>query len=404
MIRKNHGQQEVPQSSRLRICGRQQNVMIVLVVLVLFVFEQPCQSFSHVLQRKKRAVSFLQSTYPNNIEKIQSNEDKAIVEFVYSPTNTTVTVIGCLHGASSSSMDVQRILQQNKEQQSTMIVLELCASRFANIRRELSSSSSSTSSSSRNVLERWNNFWSLIGTTMERKGISTGIAAAILGSVSAIQGILSSQTNMPGMEFITAIQYAQQHPKTTHILLADRTVDETLSRIATFQDAIHYNHTTILQLSQQLQIAIWGNTTTTTLPQVNMGQALTRNTNVIQDLIRLSLPPFVVAEGIALLFQTIIDTTLESFHATNNNNMIMSMTTTTMTDIAWDVGMSTVVLILAYVFIALPAAKLILFERDEQLANGIQSACQIASKQKDCRVVAVVGLLHVNGIVQKLLL
>ena len=85
--------------------------------------------------------------------------------------------------------------------------------------------------------------------------------------------------------------------------------------------------------------------------------------------------------------------------------MTMTTSTTTMTDIAWDIGMSTVVLILAYIYIALPAAKLILFERDEQLANGIQSACQIASEQqKDCRVVAVVGLLHVNGIVHKLLL
>ena len=58
---------------------------------------------------------------------------------------------------------------------------------------------------------------------------------------------------------------------------------------------------------------------------------------------------------------------------------------------------------LAYFGIALPAAKIVVSDRDKTLANGIREACRIATTDGPGRVVAVLGFLHVNGIVRLLL-
>jgi pheromone shutdown protein TraB len=49
----------------------------------------------------------------------------------------------------------------------------------------------------------------------------------------------------------------------------------------------------------------------------------------------------------------------------------------------------------------IPVIKTILTERDEILTDGIKAACQRAGK--DGRVVAVLGLLHVNGVARRML-
>lgn len=83
-------------------------------------------------------------------------------------------------------------------------------------------------------------------------------------------------------------------------------------------------------------------------------------------------------------------------------------------DIFSELLVSASLLVWGYVALALPATRLILCERDDQLSRGIQAACRIAaSKHKNLqnsassetngRVVAVLGLLHVNGVAQRLL-
>ena len=56
---------------------------------------------------------------------------------------------------------------------------------------------------------------------------------------------------------------------------------------------------------------------------------------------------------------------------------------------------------------ALPTVKVILTERDEHLAKGIDDACvRVAERYEDShrigRVVCVVGFLHVNGILKRI--
>ena len=55
--------------------------------------------------------------------------------------------------------------------------------------------------------------------------------------------------------------------------------------------------------------------------------------------------------------------------------------------------------------VALPASRVILRERDDRLAQGIRDACHVATRKapNGGRVVAVLGLLHVNGVAQRLL-
>ena len=82
----------------------------------------------------------------------------------------------------------------------------------------------------------------------------------------------------------------------------------------------------------------------------------------------------------------------------------------------WESLSSAIVLILGYIFLAIPVGKVIIHERDDQLAKGIAAACnEIAINQCNNddgnhdntrakgRVVAVLGLLHVNGVTKRLL-
>lgn len=70
------------------------------------------------------------------------------------------------------------------------------------------------------------------------------------------------------------------------------------------------------------------------------------------------------------------------------------------------------ILAIGYISVALPAARVVLRERDEQLTAGIQQACRLAVQQQQNgsknktsvpKVVAVLGLLHVNGVAQRIL-
>lgn len=68
------------------------------------------------------------------------------------------------------------------------------------------------------------------------------------------------------------------------------------------------------------------------------------------------------------------------------------------------------ILAIGYISVALPAARVVLRERDDQLTAGIQQACRLAVGGKGSgnnnstpKVVAVLGLLHVNGVAQRIL-
>jgi pheromone shutdown protein TraB len=66
---------------------------------------------------------------------------------------------------------------------------------------------------------------------------------------------------------------------------------------------------------------------------------------------------------------------------------------------------SVAVLVVGFILLALPAVRVILRERDEYLERGIRAACRLAASKSESdqgRVVAVLGLLHVNGVAKRL--
>lgn len=159
------------------------------------------------------------------------------------------------------------------------------------------------------------------------------------------------------------------------------------------------------------------------LPQVQLLPVLLRNEGAIQDLIRLILP----STGLVYVVSRLVAAALgaDEIDAESYNMILSSVTTTMMTEdtmstttaAAGTIPFSMVVelvrdvlshlivsgMVVSTGFLALvPVVKVILTERDEILANGIRSACRRAGKGG--HVVAVLGLLHVNGVARRMIL
>ena len=168
--------------------------------------------------------------------------------------------------------------------------------------------------------------------------------------------------------------------------------------------------------------------------QVQLVPAVTRNMAAKQDLIRLFIPPtflfaFMIVTIIVVYNQwEILDGIPLSVALSDMTHFLidddnMQMTTLlpsstsssfpvsslffyddadwTMMDRLIKLCTTTASFLFGYIALALPAVRVVLTERDAILTNGIQSACQRAGKNG--RVVAVLGLLHVNGVAKRML-
>lgn len=431
------------------------------------------------------------------IKTTDDDESKNIlpyVKLIHPKTNCEVILLGCLHGSKSSADYVNEILMENVPQ---AVVLELCASRYKDVQRELLSSSSSsqkqekeawqdqnTKSSNGNDIKKSTPSSSAVGEgylkmvlrTIQQRGLSSGIAASILGGASKLQTLCSGFD--PGLEFICAINYCtstqtqhyhqkqqllQQQQQTSgvtngkessivvpcDIILADQEVGETLNRLgqipqislqnlwSTFRsDDIDNNNnkktmedSIIWKQSNDLTSAIWGSSTENnkkliqsqqSISQIDMGKILTRNPPVRRDVVSLTLPPLVLVFS----FIFILDYIFTQLHSTTQH-ILMSDASSSFSMGEFLISHVTslfrefLILSLGYVLIALPASQVIITERDEILTSGISQACQYvvsssssSSSQEEGLeeennkrniVVAVLGLLHVNGVAKRLL-
>lgn len=321
------------------------------------------------------------------------------VELIEPETKCKVVLLGCLHGSRSSALDVEHLFMENVD----AVVLELCASRVADLKRQESVLQSPAPSFS------VQNFVKMVARTAEKRGWGSGVAAAVLGGASGLQTALSGFE--AGLEFTTALDLAQQQK--VDVVLADQTVDETLRKVGNLpsisMSMLFQEKRLPLYESNALTTAILGDDKLRT-HQVNMGHVLSRNDAVVQELLKLTLPPlslaFLAGFTADKLVSTIFSvptttqipwwTLLQDFDVTELWNMV-----------GMDLVSSAFVLMLGYVALALPATRVILCERDDQLTQGIRAACKSASKNKksneNARVVAVLGLLHVNGVAKRLL-
>jgi hypothetical protein len=316
----------------------------------------------------------------------------AAVEFTDPETQCRVVLLGCFHGTESSSKDVEQAVTPD----TSVVALELCTTRFADLQREFAKTEEEIQRQKPWLVA----YWEMITKTISQRGLPTGLAAAVLGGFSGIQTALSGFT--PGLEFITALERAQEYD--CDVILADQDVDETLRRVGSLpqvalgtalgNDRLErwgvYQETLIRAVAGQQ-----GDPSGPLLPQVQLPSVLLRNPAAIKDLIRLTVPPTVlwwtVLYGIAAVL---------GIDVSNSANNAYYETATLVEMIPHWLA-SAGVLAMGYLGLALPAVGVILTERDEILTSGIQAACRRAGNGG--RVVAVVGLLHVNGIAKRML-
>ena len=420
---------------------------IIINVCFLILVQTPCDgfftpnTFRHKVAQKDSSSLSLSTTSPSDslgTWTAVSDSSSPLITMNHKPTNTTLLLLGCLHGAPSSADDVMESLISEPD----VLVLELCPTRYKDLckymdrngkenKYEYESKSKITKASAFPTLK-------VIQRTIEARGIGAGIATAVLGFISGLTSTLSGFE--PGLEFTTALDLiptstsngaptssdGTQSKSDWDLILADQTVDETLRRVGSLpkvsfdlwrdylRKGLDWDSTYGLE-SKTLQMAIWGNDENDEcqhgIDYVDMGRVLRRKKNAIIDLIRLTVPPVLVLELIPATLGSVfrgdasvgsmmgLEVLLDVGGSISNRDLSSLILGPSL-----DLIVSLFVVFLGYIFVALPAVKVVLRERDAQLSDGIREACQIAAEKQDSgRVVAVLGLLHVNGVARRLL-
>jgi hypothetical protein len=291
------------------------------------------------------------------------------------------------------------------------VVLELCANRFADLKRgEMGPNKEPTRPQP--WIER---FTTMVTQTFKKRGLSTAAAAAVLGGVGGLQSALSGLE--PGLEFTTALRLALNN---SDIVLADQNVDDILNRLGNLPEtsvSLWKNLGEVKNWDQSLFAKQSVSLTTALLGDANMKQYvtlprfLTRNEAAVRDLVRLFVPPLIMLESINVALGYFLETltndptAIESVANINDVSSAKIIASQFEPAFFLPVIANLAFLLAVYLSVALPATQIILSDRDDQLAAGVRSACQLAMTraqgERPGRVVAVLGFLHVNGVARR---
>jgi pheromone shutdown protein TraB len=358
---------------------------------------------------------------------------KASVTLVDPLTNVQVVLLGCFHGSQSSARDVQALLTTAPTQ---MVVLELCASRFDDMRKHIPLQSQQDDSNREDeemmmqaevTMIRKRQPWitqyvRMITKTTEARGLPAGIASAVLGLASGWQtGVAGLE---PGLEFRTAVV---KNPEGSDIILADQSVDETLQKLGALPQVAKELMSQALKKGWSNSFGVEADALMTAVfgsgddlirnHQLSLIGFLSRSPAAVSELMRLIFAPYLGLQALYWLMTSVF---------TSNVGLVDDAASTALLDTAStnpDPLLSLAVmasnfsfLLFCYLAVALPATRVIIRERDDRLTEGIQAACRlaairVAAENKDGsssssskgRVVAVLGLLHVNGVAKRLL-
>jgi hypothetical protein len=303
-------------------------------------------------------------------------------------TKCEIVLVGCFHGSQTSAADVRRAIMAAAEP--NVIVLELCPSRYTALQQTILSNT--TTSKEPSWLVRYSQ---MIRGIRRQQGLAAGFAAAVIAMASAVQARAGGLE--PGLEFATAMQGR------AHVVLADQRVEETLQKLGSLHEtawdlcACCFSNgwdESFGKEADALNTAVFGDSNVA--QQLNLPLFLWRSPESRNDMLRLFLPPLLGLQVISLWLQSfanddvIVDSAL-LLQDTPVSRFVLNM----------------ILLGAVYLGVALPAARIVLRERDDQLTAGIRAACRVAHLESTTtnngRVVAVLGLLHVNGIAKRLL-
>lgn len=333
---------------------------------------------------------------------------RSFVEIYNPTTNTKILLLGCLHGSLSSSRDVQCVL---KPPGVDAIVLELCETRIKDLTRV------TVDEYTKEIFwEDVQDFCKFIQDTNEKKGPLVAALTFVLGMTSLLQTNISGVR--AGLEFAVAMDIAEE--EAIPIVLGDRRIDQTMERISNLPSVSleMIRNNTIGLYTKLLQTAVLGDRLLPNNTQISLPKVLIRNKGAITDLVRLALSPILIATvfsiSVGILFHLPLYAEQESIE------ILMDTATLTFDErlpivikIISSVFTELFVFTAGYTILALPASKVIIYERDVCLAEEIEKACyniggpssssSSQEQQKSSNIVAILGLLHVNGVAKQLL-
>ena len=339
-------------------------------------------------------------------------------------------------------------VQQQQENQflvPDVVVLELCQARYGGIvasREEIIEEYSNE-----DFWEDMTNYWK---RTLQQNDDDPILALLkiMLGTTSLIQTQLSGIR--AGLEFEVAMDIVEAYnssnnrdnvnnrDKVVRLVLGDRNIDETMNRIGSLPSVslqlLRDNNTddeyngllfaSIWRESNRLWTAILGDQLLPKNSQICMPKVLLRNSQAKKDLGRQLLLPSLVATVVALLlawiargfewdpYDVLLWGTLLSF----DDDIELQTKISAFTALSWNSLADLVAVLAGYILLALPASKVIVSERDGVLKECIIDAIVSAPKMEvrlreeneeespsPRKIVAILGLLHVNGVAKQLL-
>lgn len=294
-----------------------------------------------------------------------------------------------------------------REAPTDAVVLELCDARIEDLSRETVEDYSMD-----DFLEDARDFRRFVEGAGERRGPLVAAVTLALGLASLLQANVGGTRS--GLEFAVALDIAEEDGCT--VVLGDRGIDRTMERISSLPsvslEMIRSN--TVLQYTNLLKTAVFGDRLLPRGTQISLPRALVRNKGAVTDLARLALSPILIATFFALSVGSALN--LPLYAEQDSLDLLLDTAALTTFDERLPIVLKLISSLLTkflafgagYTVLALPASKVIIHERDVYLAEEIRKACgssmdPLAGQKESTRVVAVLGLLHVNGVAKQLL-
>jgi hypothetical protein len=303
-----------------------------------------------------------------------------------------------------------------------VLVLELCPDRFATI-REQAQMEGRLAKPTKSPQSTWSS---------KRGDLALQGVDALLRFVSRAQSTFFSGLE-PGLEFVAAVRSCPN----SYIVLADQPVHETLYRLSRVPRGLVWNNdkhqnddrnSAPLQETMALLSALFGSSDVCTsgYRPVNLFEFGLRTRQAQAELLQSVVLPLILCVGTILTLPVLnaargIDLGAQSNALEFSLNHHVSLLSSSPSLILLAINCALVVTL--YVGLVVPVVRVVLRERDDCLSRGILAACQVAASsstpygdESNCndgsnvddkpsgrRVTAILGLLHVNGVAQRLL-
>lgn len=349
-------------------------------------------------------------------------------------TGAKILLVGCVHGSQASAQDVSSVLQNV---QPDALVLELCSERLDALKRTMNTQSSTTNSDDNNVMNNppkstiisdkasYQAYSNAMRTykqsqpntrtssnnkrTPFKRMVQTfgGVGPALLAyGLNFIYGLQKTIGVDPGTEFKTALRCVAPMHDNCVVVCGDAKATDTINSLVRTLDPIRTLYHMPWTISSLARRFLWPmkNHGAVSVPRVLWDGAGSR----VREFLRVFAPLFAGLYFVGLLapmaFLGLGSSTILSALGGPWHTIIPSVTDAAQAVAsAWPVMES---LISLYVTLStLRFIHVLITERDAVIGRSIRDTARTLygaqrSSREDVVIVAVVGLLHVNGILQ----